>query len=334
MKGNEDVLLTYIQTKGYSYKILDPQKKITDQIDTDFIIYQRPYNEMVRNHMYFYNWRAVMVHILYGFHSIIDSWTLNLHMAQMSWQDYYENDLCAEPVRLYSRNKGRNVVVTGSPTLDALFRDKTEYDNPWPENEHRKKIIWAPHHSIADLHVDGLAYGTFLEIADDMLKIASDYKQAVYFVFKPHPQLYKNLIKIWGKERTDLYYKKWQDMPNTQIQSGEYIALFKHSDAMIHDCASFTMEYLATGNPVLYVVGKNHLLSNINECAKRSFNLHYHADNSDKIRTFINNVIDGLDPLRDERLCFVDRYLRSPHGKTASENIINSLLGVEEYSDC
>ena len=334
LKGNEEAVVNYIVKRKYAYIILDEERTILEQVPTDILIYQRPYCEEPLLHRYYNNKKAFLIHLYYAFHSMLESWCVNEPMALRSWQDYYENELCADGVRQYAKNRGRNAVVTGTPMMDELAKDKSEFENPWKNNDARKRIIWAPHHTIGDIHMSGIAYGTFLEIAEDMLSLAKDYKDQIYIAFKPHPVLYRNLLKVWGEEKTNAYYKEWEKMENTQIETGAYTSLFKYSDAMIHDCGGFTMEYLTTGNPVMYVVRNERQSDNVNECAKQSFDLHYHGQNIGDIRSFIDKVITGEDPRKEERNQFVKRYLRPPHGKTACENIMNAILGVEEYANC
>lgn len=332
LKGHEQDVLTYLQEKKYDFIILDETKTILKQIPTDILIDQRPYDEVPKKHRYYRNKGALIVYLAYGCHSFNEDWAVNTPITLRAWQDYFENDLCASSVRLYARNKGKNAVITGNPNLDVLSsRKKEDFYNPWKNSDCRKRIIWAPHHTIGDIHLEGIKYGTFLDVADEMLDIAKQYREKICFAFKPHPQLYKNLLEVWGQERTDAYYEKWKSMENSQFENGEYMGLFKHSDAMIHDCATFTMEYLATGNPALYLDRVEHKTDNLNECAKRSFELQYHGKTIDDIRHFIDNVIVGVDPRKEERMEFVNHYLRPPYGKTACENIMNAILGVEEY---
>lgn len=332
--GHEKCLINYLIENKYSFVRLDENKTISEQIPADILMYQRPYNEEPEKHQYSRNRGILMVHLLYGFHSLTDKWSVDLPMAMESWQDYYENELCADCVKHYSSFNGKNAVVTGTPNMDLLALPKNAFINPWKNNDSRKRIIWAPHHTIGDVHMQGIDYGTFLDVADKMLDIAECYKDKVYFAFKPHPQLYKNLLRIWSQDRIDAYYEKWTTLENSQYEDGEYMGLFKHSDAMIHDCATFTMEYLATGKPVMYIVRNTHHTDNLNDCAKHAFNLNYHGTNIVDIRNFIDNVIANVDPRKEERREFVNQFLRPPHGKTACENIMNAILGVEEYKDC
>jgi len=329
--GHEKKVCDYLASKGYQYITLDENRTITEQLRADLVCYQRPYNEEPEKHWYTNNRRLLNIYIHYGFHSIIEKWNINGLMPTRSWQYYFENELCATPYWKMSRFHGRNILVTGTPFMDSLSQPSTMFQNPWKNNDNRKRIIWAPHHTIGDVHMRGVAYGTFLDIADQMLNVAEQYKDKVCFAFKPHPQLTKSLSEVWDQERIANYYNRWKTMENSQYENGEYMGLFKYSDAMIHDCSSFINEYMATGKPVLYLIREDHSWDNVDECTQRSFKLHYQGQTIDDIRSFIDNVIAGQDERKDERMQFVNQFLRPPHGKTACENIMNAILGVEEY---
>ena len=67
---------------------------------------------------------------------------------------------------------------------------------------------------------------------------------------------------------------------------------------------------------------------------KNAYNLHYKIHNEKEIDCFITNVLGGKDPVKYKRELFVQQYLTPPHNKTASQNIINAILGVEDYEYC
>lgn len=328
-------MVEYLNYKGYEYIVLDREKTIRKQLDANIVAYQRPYIECCLNHAFTKNLGCLFVSIPYGFHSMVEKWALDEPYYQYCIQEYYENELCLNGPKDVALNRGKNYVVTGSPAMEELMLDAAIYIDPWKNKDNRKRIIWAPHHTIGDIHNQGIAYGTFLDYADSMLELAEEFSDRVYWAFKPHPQLKKSLISYgWSKEKTENYYKRWNNLQYAQIEIGPYIGLFKHSDALIHDCATFTMEYLATGNPALYLVRGERGSQNVNECAQKSFDLHYHAYNFGDVRKFVENIIVGEDSRKVERMPFVEKYLRPPYGKTACQNIINAILGLEEYSNC
>ena len=161
-----------------------------------------------------------------------------------------------------------------------------------------------------------------------MLKLANKYKDKIEIAFKPHPLLKPALYSIseWGKERTDAYYQLWAIGENTTLHENEYVNLFRSSDAIINDSASFTIEYLYTKNPALYL--NNYDRTPIcNEVGKAAFDVHYHATTPDAIEEFILKVvINGEDTLKEQRECFYNTYLLPPNKSSVAENIVNEII--------
>ena len=96
---------------------------------------------------------------------------------------------------------------------------------------------------------------------------------------------------------------------------------------MIHDCGSFTIEYMYMNNPVMYLVRDDSHIDNMIPYAREAFDLHYKGKTREDIESFILDVIDEKDPLKEKRARFKEQNLIPPNGKTACENIIDSILG-------
>ena len=56
-------------------------------------------------------------------------------------------------------------------------------------------------------------------------------------------------------------------------------------------------------------------------------------DLNDFIEKFVQNVIDDIDPRKEEREQFFKDYLLPPHGRSACENIIAAILGEYPYGN-
>ena len=330
--GENDVK-KYCEGKKYEYIDISANKTLYKQTSADVIFVQKPYVSCFHKlHEIRYNTQSLYCFVLYYFHDMIEDWNINDSFLQQCWQHYFENKELVKQYSMLCKNNGRNMICTGTPQMDEYIKYKKISNDKL--KIHKKVIIWAPHHTIANMCWEGINYSTFLTYYETMLLLADKFKDKAEFIFKPHPLLYKKLIKIWGKQKTDDYYKKWQNGVNTNIVLGKYLDLFFDSDAMIHDCGSFTVEYMYTGNPVMYLPSNDNHADNLNAMAKRAYELHYKGFSKSDIEQFIDNVIAGVDPRKEERMEFVNQYLRPPHGKTACENIMNAILGVEEYKDC
>lgn len=328
----EALLKKYCEQKGYPYQNIQSEKTLTEQMNPDIVIHPKQYDSTIYpKHQINANPKSLFVYVPYAFNNIVASWYINTYLTCYGWQFYFENNNSCEELKAIHKNHGYNFVATGLPMMDILLLPKHSFANPWPEMpDSRKRIIYAPHHTIANLHAADVNYSTFLENCDFMLEMAEKYKSQVYFVFKPHPRLHRNLVEYWGKEKADAYYKKWEKPGVSHIELGEYIGLFKHSDAMIHDCGSFIIEYMYTDNPVMYLVKDSRTTDNMTQYAKSAYDLHYKGKSHEDIERFIQDVIAGNDPIKEIRLQFVEEELTPPNGKTACQNIINAILGMKD----
>ena len=174
------------------------------------------------------------------------------------------------------------------------------------------------------------ARSNFLWMAQLMVDIAQTYSDRIQIAFKPHPSLMTQLYSHpdWGKERTDQYYELWQQMPNTQLETGQYADLFMTSDAMIHDSGSFAVEYHYSQNPVMFMSkDMDDTLSTQSDFGKQAYAMHYIGADEQDIRHFIDDVVlGGNDPMRPQRERFFKEYLLPPGGKSVAQNVIDDIV--------
>ncbi len=339
--GDENSLPTlreYLNLNNYSFFELNRGESIYSQIVPDIIFYQKPYNSDLSDLglRYDHYKHSVFCFVSYALHNSLGSvdFLENNPLQNIAFQQYFENKDVSKEIASYKTNKGVNNVVTGHPACDNyLSFDRARAQDPWKEQKTpKKRIIYAPHHTIDHAH-EALPYSTFLEFGDFMLEMAENYKDKVQFAFKPHPSLKPKLDRIWGKERADTYYEKWSKIENGQLETGTYLNLFMFSDAMIHDSGSFQIEYHYTHNPVMYLThDEEGHRKGLTRFAQKAFDLHYKGHNKEEIEKFIRNVIDGLDPLKEKRIEFFNNYLLPPNGQTATQNIIDAILGEGAYA--
>ena len=319
----------YLDKKGYEYTYVDPVTPLQQHEKADIIFYQKPYGfDLHDPHSFRTNYSSLFCYAEYCVHNTITEESCNQPFHNIVWQLYYENESTAKESSQLMGNHGANIRVTGFPAFDQ-FSDPTETKIcPWnPQPTPKKRIIYAPHFSIAD--ASWIVYSTFLENGEFMLEMARKYADEVQFTFKPHPLLYKTLVNFWGQERTDRYYRAWEELPNGQVELGKYVGLFMNSDAMIHDCSSFTIEYMFSGKPVMFLVNDRdiHHVDDLNTFTREAYRLHYKGHSHEEIENFIRNVIADRDPLKEERKAYCDEFLKPINGRSACENIIAEILG-------
>ena len=243
---------------------------------------------------------------------------------------FLETDFNKQMAIEHSRNHGVNVEVCGYLATEVFLRDDYSPVDRWKtQNVAKKKIIWAPHHTIDST----FEMSTFMLHCDDMLALAEKYKDKVQFVFKPHQLLKFKLQQEWGQEKTDAYYNKWASMENTQLEETSYIDLFLTSDAMIHDCGSFTTEYLFTRKPVMYLTHDDKYKERFSPLGLKAFECHYIGDTLEKIDGFIQDVVlNGNDPMKGCRDDFYKSYLYPNDNIMPSKKVINLLTQFIESS--
>lgn len=313
---------TYID--GYDFS----SNKLFDikSLQPDIIFYQQPYNAGYKGFKIEALWDScIFGYIPYCFDLEKGEAFYNNLLQNIAWKVFLPTEYEKECESKILYNKGKNLVATGYPMAEELMSppDSNAYSVWKIPRKEIKKIIWAPHHSI--LPNDALNYSNFLSIADDMLLLAKKYKNLVQFAFKPHPVLKRKLYRIpeWGQERTDRYYSEWANSPNTIISEGSYIDLFKSSDAMIHDSASFTIEYLYTSKPVMYLAKSDHT-DFLNDFGIKCFNMHYHGSSIEDVVEFIDNVVlQKEDPLFEKRNNFLCNELLAKNGKSIAQNMFD-----------
>lgn len=304
----------YFQQKGYPFiEGYDFETRTwfdSKTLNPDIIFYNQPYNIGHPINSIEHFWReSLFIFIPYAFN--VDNFAVlyNTLLFNISWKVFIPNESMKESTSKFIFNRAKNQVFTGHYIFDELQK---ELPDPWEKGDKTKKrIIWAPHHSIKseDSADYSIGYSNFLAIADEMIAIAKQYKDKCQFAFKPHPLLRDKLYRqsSWGFERTNEYFKQWETMENTFVEEGEYSALFAHSDAMIHDSCSFIADYMYTGKPVMFIaVDKVYIQSTLNEFGTTCFNLHYHGKTKQDIIDFIEQIVfNSGDILLRDRTQFI-----------------------------
>ena len=321
-------LRSYFDSIGQEYIDASERDDPADSLrglNPDIIFYPQPYEALYCNGLEYNNYEnQLLCYIPYAYLSVNEAWSYNLRFHNIAWRLYYANETEYRYALSAAQNKAKNVRITGATISDYFYAAKQKQKG----DDSRKLIIWAPHFSINEGAL--LHRASFVTIYDKMLQLADKYQDKFIFVLKPHPRLISELYrhKDWGRERTDHYLKEWAGKPNTRMEFGGYIDLFQQSDALIHDCGSFTIEYHFTKNPALFISEDiKSTRDQLNELGQAALDTHYIGKDIDDIEKFLEDVIlHGNDPMQPKREAFFNQYLLPPNGKSAAENIYDDLL--------
>lgn len=319
-KKGYNIIKTYDEKTG---EYLDIKKAFSP----DIIFFTNPY-EGLQDYRYYIKYFSdtLTCYVPYAIMTVNYDFIYNLQFHNLVWKIFSETPVHNEIALQKQKNKGRNNVLTGYPGFDQLLINKSPNNAVWKNtSSHLKKIIWAPHHAIAEWN----KVANFLEYYDFFLELADKYSDKIQIAFKPHHLLRIKLEQeYWGKEKTDIYYNKWMNLSNGQCENGEYIDLFLTSDALIHDCGSFMAEYLVTGKPALFMVRNESVMEHWNVFGEKAVNAHYQSRNKKQLIDFIENVVlNGNDWMKEERNNFVHSTLIPKNKLTASQNILEYLQG-------
>lgn len=330
-KSNLKELMIYFTSQNVNYQLgmtdggcLDIKK----ELKPDIMFYPQPYLNLFSEYFRYDRFRyRLLCYYPYAFWDETGDWSYNLPLHNYAWKLFYSTELHRDEARSIAFNKGKNIEVVGYPNTDNFINHS--FNDIWKTQERRKKrIIWAPHFTIFSGGM--VEQSNFLWMATFMLEIVNKFSDCIQFVFKPHPRLFSELVKHkeWGKERTQAYYKAWETKSNTQIETGEYVDLFMTSDAMIHDCGSFSVEYHYSGKPVMFVSKDfETLVAKKGEFGRLAMRQHYVGKTKQDIINFIENVVlKGNDPMKKSREEFMKDYLLPPNGKTVAQNTMDVFL--------
>lgn len=244
------------------------------------------------------------------------------------WRNFYATKGVSNICEQVMANAAANVVITGSPSVDSFLHESCEKKaSVWKNcGADMKKVIWAPHWSISG--ESWFKVATFLEVAEGMLHLAEKYAERVQWAFKPHPLLRDTLYQLpdWGRERTDAYYERWASLPNTQLETGAYVGLFKQSDAMVHDSGSFIMEYLLVDKPCMYLVASEGF-SDFNADTHQALACYQKGKSAADVELFLQSLLQCKpDSMSRARARYRKRCLIPPGGQSAAQNILQAIL--------
>lgn len=310
--------------KGYNFDTEEFEN--LDHLSPDIIFYTHPYNVGYKGWLIDrFKTKCLFFYTPYGISLTKGAYFYDTYLTNVAHKIFVGSRLEESEFKKYYKSSDQKYAITGFPIYDDIVNARNE-DNIWPKDI-RKRIIWAPHHSV-DSKLS-FSSSNFERICDDMIRIAEKYKEKIVVAFKPHPLLKTRLYDKWGRDKTEDYFEQWKCMDNTFICSSSYAELFAHSDAIIHDCASFACEYLLTGKPAFYICKGERPKAGIdNDFGLRCFKHHYHGYEISDIEHFIDDIILGNDQKKFERDSFVKTWLLPPKNQTVAENIYAEMINI------
>jgi hypothetical protein len=339
-------LYSFFKKKDYpTLRVIDDTGKAIDIWSgqaPDLVFFTDPYKNVDDQYYYQLSKKYLSCYVPYYFmatdHVGGASLIPNTLMMNALWRLYLPHEAVKSRFKRFSASRGKNATVVGYPGVEDLFKkiigsNVNEVKNSWPSSNNKIKIIYAPHHSIS---WGDRSLSTFIENGQFIKSLVSVFKDEVFWSFKPHPNLKKNLYlhPEWGVDKTDKYYEFWEAQDCTQLDEGEYVDLFFGSSAIIHDCSSFIVEYAFTKKPALYLENENNITSLLNEFGKGVMSHYNKARRHNEIKEFVEKLITNELQFNPSDWEFVRDYISEYYeDKLPSKRITDDIKSSLGYFD-
>lgn len=264
----------------------------------DIVFYQQPWDIPQNNTPDMVSEYALTCYCNYGSQVLEYPKEYMPKFHKFLWLYICENDLNIKRFESYKKGNSKNCKSFGYPKLDVYMEKRDTDGSKYWKDPDKIRVIYAPHHSFDKAHIN---IATFLQNGKFMPELAKKYADKTTWIFKPHPRL-KYVIEPSGymtKEEIDKYWKEW-DTIGKVCEGGDYWDIFMSSDIMITDCASFLIEYLPTGKPLIRLINKKSMA--LNEFAMHFISQYYNSyDNEELEKLFVDLAINKNDYRKEDR---------------------------------
>lgn len=331
MEENIDYFLQKKYPVYSSYNQKEERWITLDELSTDIVFFTNPH-DLTLNHYYKSAYSNYLSCYVPYFSDMASEYNLNDVYNQFFhnslWINFIPDEFSKKRALSVLANKGKNIQISGNLTREELLSKTDEKKHFWKKQDSKKlKVIYAAHQSINNN--DSINLATFLVVGEFMKSLAIKHKDRIQWSFRPHPILKSKLYEHsnWGKEKTDNYYEFWKNEAYTQLDEGSYFEIFKTSDAMIHDCGSFIIEYLYLQKPCAYImIDTTKQQKPLNSNAKAALKYYKMLQSKNDIDDFINSICEGNTNLIAGHKEFMDRTSPISHiNKTPSRFIIEEI---------
>jgi hypothetical protein len=322
------------------FKKIDPQlnslydinsdiSKTVEDISADIIFFQQPWG------MIDYPRRLLGKSLTcYLPYSFLLTANFNFHYRRINFNNYLWKYFAQTESHKYLNLEvdpfsAKKIIVSGYPKLDVYFENKSvEVNQIWKitdQDNNIKKLIFAPHWSFSKNNPYRI--GTFDRNYNFFLNYAKAHKH-IQWIYKPHPTLKLEIVKnkLMSLNQYQNYLDEWNSLPNAKVfESGNYFDIFKTSDGLVTDCASFLGEYLPTQKPIIHLTRADSIkFSRVGESIVENF---YKATNNQECENLLDKIIvNQNDYLFSDRMKALKNVLPN---KNSAASFINNFIKKE-----
>lgn len=265
-----------------------------ESLELDYVFYQRPYNQYLPFELQSGQLSKIAKCCLipYGFvgaENFISEVTKRNFVGDMYFLFCESDYLCKIVKKKYFFSHMLKVQFfesLGYPCLEKYsVIDRTEI----------RSILWTPRWCFNK----ELVRSTFLENRELFLELAIQYND-MEFVFRPHPLMFEEIIKIGKMSREEIdQYKDNLKSNGIKYDSGTMVdEALDNSDLLITDYSSIIINYFLTGKPIIYCESP----AELTEEYKKIIDCCYVAKSPEDIKKYCNDLLSGNDPLKEKRI--------------------------------
>lgn len=289
-----------------------------EQFKPDIIIYSHPWYVYKTQGPVVCSKFALTFYIPY-FIVIAEKWfEYDLRFHKYLFKHYVLSEDVKQSYGSKMPNKGKNLEAVGHPILDYYYLHS--------EEKEKKYTIYAPHWTVCG---NNIRFGTFDWSGYKILEFAKAHPE-LNWVFRPHPLFYNFIISsnYMSKEELDNYYDEWRKIGFIS-EGGDYLGLFKESNALITDCGSFIMEYFVSENPMIHLVSEQFEGNSVVQAVDKES---YIARNIDELYEHLNTVLLNKNDYKKEQRIQLLQNLNLKNNYSAKRIIDDILNVIGEYN--
>ena len=317
-KASGNDTLEYFRSQGYT----DALDAVTDEgwldlqsLDLDYIFYPRPYDTYMpepyqSRHVCRY---AKICLILYGMNTTCEVTATTIN------REFFRHVHCYFAELPYSREKNmkngwllhklglQETVYYGMPGIEAIRGAQNEPRPAWDFAKNDFRVLWCPRWT-TDLSMGGSNFFTYYQF---LLDYAAAHPEAD-LLFRPHPlalQHFQETGEMTARE-AEAFTAACEALPNVQLdREKDYAATFWGTSVMVSDISGMIPEYFVTGQPLIFCA--SNMILTPEKTTARILEGSYIVNNRQELETCLENLKNGIDPLKEKREAIV-RELYGP----------------------
>ena len=197
--------------------------------------------------------------------------------------------------RCIGRLRPENILFYGYTRLDHLEQYLGKESKSWHLGRDRMRVLWMPRWCTSEGNCN------FFRYKDDVLAYASRHEADVEWLFRPHPQMWKEFVATGEMPEAEqqAYLAQYDAHPNAFVDEQQaYTQTFYASDVLVADGTSAFAEYFMTGKPIIYCHKER---DNFTAYGRQLAEGYYIANDWQEVEAWLDMLQAGFDPLASRR---------------------------------